>query len=95
MTSGRYWVLAGGRRFLVEPIHDRTQRSTDRVFRNGGFDGEAVKHKSEIEGGSVAEDESIITPENGFQHSVVLPTGTSPEGYIDMLVRTGKKPGEQ
>lgn len=94
--SGRYIVVdqATGRKFWVEPISERDEKKTDRVFTNGGFDGEAVKNKSQSLGGSVYAEESKLTPENGFTHVTTLPPGTSPHSYIEYLCRTGKRVGE-
>ena len=86
--SGRYFVkdLKTGRTFCVEPIHERNEKETDRVFTNGGYDGTSVKNKSQSQGGSISEDESIITPENGFKNIVILPPGESPNGYIESIL---------
>lgn len=94
--TGRYWIkdLATGRTFCIEPISERNEKLTTRVITNGGYDGEAVKNKSEPQGGSIYAEDSIITPENGFTDIVTLPKGWSPNGYIQYLCETGKKVGE-
>lgn len=35
--------------------------------------------------GAIHPSESLITEENGFKNIVVLPAGTSPHGYINMI----------
>lgn len=79
--SGRYFVRdrRTGRTFCVEPISERNQKIDDLQWSNGGI--------QRVHGGSVTEEESIITPENGFENITYLPPGTSPEGYIEMLLR--------
>lgn len=77
--TGRYWIrdLKTGRTFCVEPIHNRG----DEQHADWDF-----KHKKP-ELGAVTEKESIIKKENGFKNIVTLPPGTSPDSYIDMLLR--------
>lgn len=96
MSTGRYIIEdpGTGRRFWVEPIAARNEKITDREFTNGGYDGESVKNKSQSLGGSVHEEDSIITKENGFTHITTLPPGYSPNGYIEYLCRSGKRVGE-
>ena len=96
MSTGRYYVIdsATGRKFCVEPISARDEKTTDRVITNGGFDGESVKNKSQVEGGSVHEAESIITEENGFRDVTTLRAGVNPNGYIAYLCHTGRKVGQ-
>lgn len=83
--TGRYWVVAKDkqgrlRKFCVEPLHERNQKEDDVAFRNGGLDGNSVK--KEVKGGSISPEDSIITAENGFSKSIVLPPGVSPEDWI-------------
>jgi hypothetical protein len=92
MSTGRYFIMAGGRKFCVEPVLQRNEKLDDGVFRNGGISGDGIK--SVTRGGSVPEDESVITRENGYQYITTLPPGHSPNGYIEYLVRTGKHVGE-
>jgi hypothetical protein len=96
MSTGRYIVVdeATGRKFWIEPISARDEKSTDRVFTNGGYDGESVKNKSQSLGGSVYEEDSKLTLENGFTHVTTLSPGASPHSYIEYLCRTGKRVGE-
>lgn len=86
--TGRYYVVdhKTGRKFCIEPIADRDQRISDRTFTNGGSSGDAVKNKSAIDGGSIHEEDSIISESNGFKNITVLPPGTSPEGFIEKLL---------
>ena len=80
-TTGRYFYrdLKSGRTFCIEPISDRTQKVDDQRWTNGGID--------PVQGGAIREEESIITPENGFTNITLLPAGVSPEGHIEMLLR--------
>lgn len=80
-TTGRYFVRdrQSGRVFCVEPINRRDQKLDDVIWTNGGIDA--------VRGGAIREEDSIITPENGFQNIQYLPPGTSPDSFIEMLVR--------
>jgi hypothetical protein len=79
-TTGRYFVRdrRSGRVFCVEPINRRDQKLDDVGWTNGGID--------PVRGGAVREEDSVITPENGFRNITVLPPGSSPDGYIEMLL---------
>ena len=79
--TGRYYVRdrKTGRLFCVEPLSERSQKIDDKQWSNGGI--------TQVRGGSVPEAESVITPENGFTNITHLPPGTSPEGYIEALLR--------
>jgi hypothetical protein len=92
MSTGRYTVvdLTSGRRFVVEPIHGRNEKATDRIITNGGTDGSTVKNKSEVQGGSVSEEESVITPENGFKDIRYAPAGVSPMDIIEQMLENPK-----
>jgi len=87
-TTGRYFVRdqRSGRVFCVEPINRRDQKLHDQQWTNGGID--------QVRGGAVPEDESIITPENGFKNITHLPPGVSPDGFIEMLLEGQAKAGE-
>jgi hypothetical protein len=87
-TTGRYFIRdrESGRVFCVEPINRRDQKLDDVNWTNGGID--------PVRGGAVAEEDSIITPENGFHAIVHLPPGTSPDGYVEMLLK-GQLPAGQ
>jgi len=87
-TTGRYFVRdhRTGRVFCVEPINRRDQKLDDLGWTNGGID--------PVRGGSVPQDESVITPENGFRNIVVLEPGVSPDGYIEMLLAGDLPPGQ-
>lgn len=80
-TTGRYFYRdqKTGRTFCIEPISDRAQKVDDQQWTNGGID--------PVRGGAIREEESVITPENGFVNIAHLPPGTSPDGYIQMLLR--------
>ena len=94
MSDGRYIVVdqATRRKFWVEPIAERNEKIDGQVFKNGGISGDGVKNDQK--GGALRESDSFITPENGFTHITTLPAGTSPNGYIEYLCRTGKRVGE-
>ena len=87
-TTGRYFVRdrQSGRVFCVEPINRRDQKLDDLNWTNGGIDA--------VRGGAVREEDSIITAENGFRGITYLPPGTSPDSYIEMLVK-GSRPADQ
>ncbi|HET7228727.1 MAG TPA: hypothetical protein VFJ16_01860 [Longimicrobium sp.] len=80
-TTGCYYIhdRQSGRVFCVEPITRRDQKLDDLGWANGGID--------PVRGGSIADDDSVITPENGFHNIVYLPPGTSPDGYVEMLLK--------
>lgn len=80
-TTGRYFYHDPhtGRRFCVEPISERDQKREDTAWSNGGID--------PVRGGSIREDESIITAENGFTGITFLKPGVSPDAYIAALIR--------
>lgn len=80
-TTGRYFIRdpRSGRVFCVEPINRRDQKVDEQRWTNGGID--------PVRGGAVHEEDSIITPENGFTNIVHLPPGTSPDGYVEMLLK--------
>ena len=80
-STGRYYYHdpRTGRRFCVEPISDRGQKREDVTWTNGGID--------PVRGGSIREDESVITTENGFTGITFLEPGVSPDAFIEALVR--------
>lgn len=86
--TGRYMITdkKTGRRFVVEPIHGKSERP-----QSWGDVDPATKKLTGQYGkkriGSISEEESIITEENGFKNIVMLPPGTSPEGYIEELLK--------
>ena len=87
-TTGRYFIRdrQSGRLFCVEPINRRDQKLDDLIWTNGGIDA--------VRGGAVRDEDSIITPENGFTGITYLPPGTSPDAYIETLVK-GSGPAAQ
>lgn len=83
--TGRFIVrsLKTGKTYYVEPIDD-SQRSADW----GDVDPATKKitgHYGEKYIGSVTEEESLITEENGFEKIHRLGVGESPTSYIDRL----------
>ena len=81
-ATGRFYVVAGGRRFCIEPLHERGDA------RNGSWGHGAPRSR-----GSIAPEDSIITEENGYANITVLPPGVSPIGYIEALLRE-RRPGD-
>jgi hypothetical protein len=85
MSTGRYHIVTkAGRRFTVEPIAERHQKIDGHVFTNGGIGGDDVKNKQS--GGSIREEDSVITPENGYTKIITLPPGHSPNGFIEAIL---------
>lgn len=85
MSTGRYYVVSkAGRKFCVEPIAARDQKIDGHVFTNGGIGGNETKNKQL--GGSVREEDSVITKENGYKNIITLPPGHSPNGFIERIV---------
>lgn len=80
-TTGRYFYrdLKTGRTFCIEPVSDRGQKLDDQQWTNGGID--------QVHGGAIREEDSIITPENGFRDIVFLPAGMSPDAYVESRLR--------
>lgn len=78
--NGRYYVVdqKTNRKFCVETIHARNDKE-DGDWTNGGID--KVKHR-----GSIPIEESIITEKNGFKNITTLPSGVSPNDYIDEML---------
>lgn len=86
--NGRYWIHdpKTGRTFCIEPISERDQKVTDQVFKNGGYDTTSTKWHSEAQGGSIREEESIITKDK-FKNIMVLPPGTSPDSIVEQILK--------
>lgn len=89
--SGRYYIRKDGRTFCIEPIHERNEKNTDSCFQNGGISGDEIKRHGIAQGGSIREEDSILTKENGFKNIVTLPPGHSPNGYIEELLKQNKR----
>lgn len=85
MSTGRYMIVSkAGRKFMVEPIAERGQKIDGHAFTNGGISGDEVKNKQL--GGSIREEDSVITEENGYKKIVTLPPGVSPNGFIEAIL---------
>lgn len=83
--TGRYYTTRDGRTFVIEPI-DNTEGKGRIKW------GDINPATKEVEGtygnkytGAIKEEDSIITPENGFKNIIDLPPGVSPDSYIDNL----------
>lgn len=83
--TGRFIVCSHrtGRRYFVEPIE------TAHTPKWGSIDpatGKLMHKKGDGKyRGGISENESLITSENGFKNIKMLPIGTSPLAYIDMI----------
>jgi hypothetical protein len=86
-NTGRYFYHdpRSGRRFCIEPISERVQKQEEKTWTNGGI--------NQVRGGSIREDESIITSENGFTGITTLPPGVSPDAFIEALIRAEEREG--
>ena len=76
--SGRYWVtdLKSGRKFCVETISERNQRSHDQEWEVGGAQA--------VDGGSIRREDSIITSDR-FKS---IHECKNPMDHIDRLLET-------
>lgn len=82
--TGRFIVYSHrtGRTYAVEPIGDphvewgSINPGEKKLMNKKGHD----KYR-----GSIDEEDSLITHENGFEKIHMLDPGTSPQAYIDML----------
>jgi hypothetical protein len=84
--TGRYHIsYFSGRKYTVEPIAERGQKISGKVFKNGGSSGDDEKNKSDPQGGSIRAEDSTITAENGYKRWVYLSPGESPNGFIEAL----------
>jgi hypothetical protein len=88
-ATGRYWVRTKeGRVFCVEAIDKHVGKK--KLW--GDMDPASKKMTGDYGSkhpGAIHPDDSIITEENGFKNIVTLPPGTSPNGYIEMLLKDG------
>lgn len=85
--TGRYYVKKGNRTFCVEPI-DNSEGNAREKF--GDIDPATKKvtgNYGNKHRGSIKEEDSIITEDNGFKNIVTLEKGVSPNGYIDVLLK--------
>lgn len=85
--TGRYYMTMEGRTFCIEPI-DNTQGKGRRGF------GDINPATKKVEGnygdkhiGSIHEDDSIITKENGFKNIKICNVGENPQDYINRLLK--------
>lgn len=77
--TGRFWVMAKGRKFLVEPIGPERPADWGSVDPATGQLMNKKGHGKHI--GAIHAAESVIKPENGFKDIVQI-TG-SPLSYIE------------
>lgn len=85
--TGRFYIRAGDKVYVVEPIQSG-KKDGDWGNQTPGGGMEKVKSKYP---GSVKPSESIITEENGFKNIVELPPGVSPLEYIQGLIDKNKR----
>lgn len=91
MSNRRYMVhCKSGRKFMVEEIGD-PHISWGNVIP-GQNKIESVYAKMDD---VITEEDSQITPENGFKNIVMLDPGTSPFGYIDAIDQSGVEKFEE
>lgn len=82
-NTGRFIVTSQrtGKTYVVEP--------TGNIVTNWGNVNPAtgkIEHGQGAKGrGAIDADDSIITPENGFNNIELLPPGTSPFSYIEKI----------
>lgn len=83
--TGRYYItdIKTGRKFCVEPIGDphETWGDLDPVTKK------MTGNYGEKYPGSIKEEDSIITEDNGFKNITFLSPGVSPQSYIDELLK--------
>lgn len=88
-ATGRYYVRTKeGRLFCVEAIDPHVGKK--KLW--GDFDPVTKKFTGSYGSknpGAIHPDDSVITEENGFKNIKTLPPGTSPQGYIDMMIAAG------
>ena len=82
--TGRFVVKSSktGCSYYVEPLDGGERRSFGDINPATGQVEGAYGSKYK---GAVHPNDSLITKENGFENIVVLPPGTSPHGYINMI----------
>ena len=90
-TSGRFYVKRGGRTFVVEPIDNSEGKGKPKWGNLNPATGKIEGDYGDKNRGSIHEDDSIITEENGFKNIVTLGKGESPLGYIDSLIKNEGK----
>ncbi len=93
MSDGGYWILTkSGRKFYIQPVRERDQRENDVAFRNGGISGDGVKGKPAANGALLASDADAKLAELGCQRVWTLPTGMSPDRFVEWLDEQGEAP---
>ena len=82
--TGRYISISKrtGRKYYVEAVGDAHVEWGSLIPGTSDF---AVKKGWKKNKGSIDENESLITKENGFEKIHSLEPGISPDAYIDML----------
>ena len=84
--TGRYYIKRGGRTFCVEPIDNNQGKGRENFGNINPVTKKVEGNYGDKHIGSIHEDDSIITEENGFKNIVTLGVGESPNAYIDYLV---------
>ena len=93
--TGRYYIIKNGRKFCIEPIDNSEGKSRK---KHGDIDPVTKKlqgNYGDKHRGSIREEDSIITEDNGFKNIVTLGVGESPNAYIDNLITKEDKECQQ
>jgi len=84
--TGRYYIKKGDRTFCVEPIDNNQGKGRENFGNINPVTKKVEGNYGDKHIGSIHEDDSIITEENGFKNIVTLEPGVSPNGYIEGLL---------
>jgi hypothetical protein len=84
--TGRFYIKAKGRTFCVEPIDNTDGNARERFGNINPVTKKVEGDYGDKYRGSIHEDDSIITEDNGFKNIVTLDVGVSPNGYIEHLL---------
>jgi hypothetical protein len=85
--TGRFIVSSPrtGRKYFVEPVGD-PHVNWGSIDPSNGMNGKLMTKKGSGKyRGSIDENDSLISKENGFKNIVTLEPGTSPLAYIDKI----------
>jgi len=85
--TGRYYVKAGDRTFVVEPIDNTLGKGRKKWGDIDPASGEVQGSYGNKSIGAIHEDDSIITKENGFDEIYEIGPGESPDSFINKLLK--------
>lgn len=91
--SGRFYITRGGRTFCVEPIDNSEGKGKAKWGDLNPATGVIEGNYGSKNRGSITEEESIITKENGYNDIHYTGVGVSPIKYIEWLVANEKQNG--